>query len=62
MEANQNVKIPDDQLVSAANFVLQKFLLRTEVINKEGKILENELHDLETKVKLKKINSVIQKN
>lgn len=62
MEENQIIKLSDNELVNAANFALQKFLLRAGVIAQEGKILKNELHDLKTRVQLKKINTIIQKH
>ncbi len=51
----------DDGLIKAVNFAMEKFLLQSEMIASEGKILEKEFHDLKNKVQLKKINSVIQK-
>lgn len=54
--------LPDDNLLNVANFVLQKFLLRAGIVAQEGKILENELHSLKTRVQLKKINAIIQKH
>ncbi len=53
---------PENELISAVNFVLQKFLLQAGTIEAEGKILENKLHDLKTKVQLKKINTIIQQH
>ena len=62
MGENQLIKLSDNELVNAANFALQKFLLRAGVVAQEGKILENELHGLKTRVQLKKINAIIQKH
>lgn len=53
---------PENKLVNAVNFAMQKFLLQAGTIEKEGKILENQVHDLATKVKIKKINTIIQKH
>jgi hypothetical protein len=61
MEVKAANNLNESDLVKTANFVLQKFLLRSAVIASEGKILEKELHDLQSKVKIKKINSIIQK-
>ncbi len=58
----QLVQKPENELISAVNFVLQKFLLQAGTIEAEGKILENKLHDLKTKVQLKKINTIIQQH
>lgn len=56
------VQKPENELISAVNFVLQKFLLQADTIEAESKILENQLHDLATKVQIKKINTIIQKH
>lgn len=56
------VQKPEDELISAVNFVLQKFLLQADTIEEESKILEKQLHDLATKVQIKKINTIIQKH
>lgn len=57
-----NIQKPENELISAVNFAMQKFLLQTETIEAEGKILANQLHNLKTKVQIKKINSIIQKH
>jgi hypothetical protein len=62
MEEKSDKQISNNELVNAANFALQKFLLRAGVVAQEGKILENELHNLKTRVQLKKINTIIQKH
>lgn len=61
MEVKAAKNSDDQKLINTVNFVLQKFLLRSELIASEGKILEKELHALQSAVKIKKINSVIQK-
>ncbi|OGH89708.1 MAG: hypothetical protein A2537_02325 [Candidatus Magasanikbacteria bacterium RIFOXYD2_FULL_36_9] len=53
---------PENKLINAVNFAMQKFLLQANIIEKEGEILENQVHDLATKVKIKKINTIIQKH
>lgn len=60
MEAKDIKNLKDDELIKAVNFAMEKFLLRSEMIASEGKILDNELHELKTKVQINKINSVIQ--
>ena len=53
---------PENKLINAVNFAMQKFLLQANIIEKEGEILENQVHDLATKVQIKKINTIIQKH
>jgi len=57
-----NIQKPEHELISAVNFAMQKFLLQAGTIAAEGKILENQLYNLKTKVQIKKINSIIQKH
>lgn len=61
MEVKATNNSSDQALIKTANFVLQKFLLRSELIASEGKILEKELQTMQSNLKIKKINSVIQK-
>jgi len=58
----ETVQKPENELMNAVNFAMQKFLLQASTIEAEGKILENQLHDLATKVQIKKINTIIQKH
>ncbi|GEM_PF-6183525 len=53
---------PENELISAVNFAMQKFLVQASTIEAEGKILEKQLYDLKTKVQLKKIKAIIQKH
>ncbi len=57
-----NIQKPENELIGAVNFAMQKFLLQAGTIEAEGKILANQLHNLKTKVQIKKINSIIQKH
>jgi len=60
MGENDLKNLDKDSLVNAANFALAKFLIRSELVAKESQVLERKFQDLQTKVRLKKINSVIQ--
>lgn len=53
---------PENELIDAVNFAMQKFLVQAGTVEAEGKILEKQLHDLKTKVQLKKIKAIIQKH
>ncbi len=60
MEEESIKKLPENELVRAVNFVLQKFLLEASTVEAEGKILEKQLLDLETKVQIRKMNTIIK--
>lgn len=60
MEEESISKLPENKLVRAVNFVLQKFLVQAGTIEAEGKILEKQLVDLENRVQIKKMNTIIQ--
>ncbi len=48
------IEKPENELINAVNFAMQKFLVQASTVEEEGKILEKQLHDLKTKVQLKK--------
>jgi hypothetical protein len=50
-----------DEIVRAANFVVQKALAQLNVFESEAKILEDQLRAIEEGVKLRKIKTFINK-
>ncbi len=48
-------------LVSALNFAWQKFLLRAGAIDKESRLLAEKIHQLDTRLRVKKVKDFIKK-